>query len=42
MSLITLGQYGFVLPANQIVPNAEEALDGIIAMVKEGRNIIDV
>ena len=31
------GPYGFVLPANQIVPNALEALDAIIAMVAEAR-----
>ena len=31
------GQYGFVLPADQIIPNALEALDAIIAMVAEAR-----
>jgi len=31
------GTYGFVLPADQIIPNGLEILDGIIAMVAEAR-----
>ena len=29
------GQYGFLLPANQIVPTAMETFEGIKAMAKE-------
>ncbi|KAF5278941.1 hypothetical protein FQR65_LT15473 [Abscondita terminalis] len=29
------GQYGFLLPPEQIIPTAEEAFDGFVAMVKE-------
>jgi hypothetical protein len=29
------GQYGFVLPAEQIVPTALETLDSIITILKE-------
>jgi len=32
------GNYGFILPANQIIPNGLEILDGIIAMVAEARS----
>lgn len=32
-----VGQYGFILPANQIIPNSLEVLDGLIAMVAEAR-----
>lgn len=32
-----LGEYGFLLPASQIIPNCEETLDGLIAAVKEAR-----
>jgi hypothetical protein len=31
------GNYGFVLPATQILPNAEEVLDGVVAMIREAR-----
>lgn len=34
---VFLGLHGFLLPANQIVPNAEEVLDGLIAFVKANR-----
>lgn len=33
------GSYGFVLPANQIIPNALETADAIVAMVAEVRNL---
>lgn len=33
------GRYGFDLPANQIVPNALEVIDGLVAMVKEAQNL---
>uniref|UniRef100_A0A336MR26 Zinc carboxypeptidase A 1 n=1 Tax=Culicoides sonorensis TaxID=179676 RepID=A0A336MR26_CULSO len=33
------GKYGFVLPADQIIPNAEETLDSLIEMVKQARNL---
>lgn len=32
-----IGNYGFVLPAEQIIPNGLEILDGLIAMVAESR-----
>lgn len=31
------GHYGFVLPPEQIIPNAEEVLDSLVAMVAEAR-----
>lgn len=31
------GNYGFVLPAQFIIPNAEEVWQGLIAMVKKAR-----
>lgn len=31
------GNYGFVLPADHILPNAEEVFDGIIAMIHKAR-----
>lgn len=31
-----LGPYGFLLPADQIVPNGLELLDGIQALIEEG------
>lgn len=31
------GSYGFVLPANQIIPNGLEILDGLIGMVAESQ-----
>lgn len=36
------GAYGFVLPADQIIPNAEETRAGVIALVQEAgaRNLI--
>lgn len=33
------GRYGFILPANQIVPNAEETLDSLVEMVKQARGL---
>lgn len=30
------GRYGFILPAEQILPNAKEVLHSVIAMIKEG------
>lgn len=32
-----LGRYGFVLPANQIIPNALETMDGLKALLKEAK-----
>ena len=29
------GQYGFILPRNQIIPTGEETLKGLLAMVNE-------
>jgi len=31
------GRYGFILPANQIIPNAQETLDSIVEMIKQGK-----
>ncbi|XP_053673863.1 zinc carboxypeptidase A 1-like [Anopheles nili] len=31
------GEFGFILPAEQIVPNAEELLEGFIAMIDEAK-----
>lgn len=31
------GSYGFILPADQIIPNSIEALDALIAMVADAR-----
>ena len=31
------GKYGFLLPANQIIPTAKETFEGIKAMAKEMR-----
>ncbi|XP_063698040.1 zinc carboxypeptidase-like [Culicoides brevitarsis] len=33
------GTYGFMLPADQIVPNAEEILDSLVTMVQEARKL---
>uniref|UniRef100_A0A182LX23 Peptidase M14 domain-containing protein n=1 Tax=Anopheles culicifacies TaxID=139723 RepID=A0A182LX23_9DIPT len=33
-----LGQFGFVLPPEQIIPTAEETLDSIIVILEEGAN----
>ncbi|XP_055294989.1 zinc carboxypeptidase-like [Sitodiplosis mosellana] len=33
------GQNGFILPADQIIPNSEEILDGLVAMVKEAKEL---
>lgn len=35
--LPSVGNYGFVLPAEQIIPNGLEILDGLVAMVAESR-----
>lgn len=32
-----LGQYGFLLPANQIMPNGEEVLDSIVDMIFQAK-----
>lgn len=29
------GRYGFILPANQIIPTAEETVDSLVALFKE-------
>lgn len=34
-----LGRNGFVLPAEQIIPNAEEVLDSIVVLVQKSREI---
>lgn len=34
-----LGDYGFVLPRSQIVPNSLEIIDGLVAMVKEAEHL---
>jgi carboxypeptidase A len=31
------GRYGFILPAEQIVPNAQEVMDSLVEMVKQAR-----
>lgn len=36
---IFIGTYGFVLPADQIIPNSLEILDGILALVDEARTL---
>uniref|UniRef100_A0A336MCF7 Zinc carboxypeptidase A 1 n=1 Tax=Culicoides sonorensis TaxID=179676 RepID=A0A336MCF7_CULSO len=33
------GRYGFLLPAEQIVPNSQEVLHSVIAMIKEGQSL---
>lgn len=33
------GDYGFVLPRSQIVPNCLEIVDGLVAMVKEAEQL---
>lgn len=33
------GRFGFILPATQIIPNSQETVDGIVAMVDEARNL---
>lgn len=33
------GAYGFVLPADQIIPNAEETLDALIAMLAKAKTM---
>lgn len=32
------GNFGFILPADQIIPNAEEVLQGLIAFVGESQS----
>lgn len=34
---LSVGRYGFLLPTDQIIPNSEETLDALIAIVKESR-----
>lgn len=34
-----LGDYGFVLPPSQIVPNSLEIIDGLVTMVKEAEEL---
>lgn len=33
------GQYGFLLPPEQIIPTGEETLDSLIAMFKEAKRL---
>lgn len=33
------GRYGFLLPANYIIPNAEETIDGLKAMIKKAKSL---
>lgn len=33
------GRYGFALPANQIIPNAQEVIDSLIVILDEARNL---
>uniref|UniRef100_A0A1Y9H2W6 Peptidase M14 domain-containing protein n=1 Tax=Anopheles dirus TaxID=7168 RepID=A0A1Y9H2W6_9DIPT len=33
------GEFGFVLPAEQIVPNAQELLEAFVALIDEARNL---
>lgn len=33
------GRYGFLLPANQIIPNSLEFIDGLKAMIKEAKSL---
>ncbi|XP_065072617.1 zinc carboxypeptidase-like [Ochlerotatus camptorhynchus] len=33
------GSYGFILPADQIIPNAEEVLDSLVAFFTEGKSL---
>ncbi|KAI8424821.1 hypothetical protein MSG28_006750 [Choristoneura fumiferana] len=32
------GQYGHLLPADQILPNSEEVMDSVLALIREGQN----
>lgn len=34
------GQFGMALPADQIIPTAEETFDSIIAMIKKSEEIL--
>ncbi|XP_018394061.1 PREDICTED: zinc carboxypeptidase-like [Cyphomyrmex costatus] len=36
------GQYGFLLPPEQIIPTGEETLDSVIAILKEATMLIDM
>lgn len=31
--------HGFILPADQIVPNAQEIIVGLVTLCKEGQNL---
>lgn len=33
------GRHGFLLPAEQIIPNSLEVIDGLVAMVKEAEKL---
>lgn len=33
------GDYGFVLPTSQIIPNSLEIIDGLVAMFKEAKQL---
>lgn len=33
------GRYGFILPASQIIPTAEETLDSLVAMFTEAAKL---
>jgi len=34
LNYLSLGEYGFLLPENQIIPSGEETLAGEIALLK--------
>lgn len=33
------GPFGFLLPADQIIPNSEEVIDGIVVLVAEAKKL---
>lgn len=37
--MFIIGRYGFLLPAEFIIPNAVEVLDGVKAMVKKAKSL---
>lgn len=34
-----VGPYGFILPADQIIPNSEEVIDGIKVLVAQAKEL---